>query len=111
MREVNKQGRLVAANVELAVLRQKVVNAQLLKAHTQAAENYLMALTLPVSMTHPTSSMVMDVSATLVATTILRTSAGTFSNTLTCQSTMHVANITILLAGKHQSTRRCRFAG
>ena len=36
------------------------------------AGSYLVSLTLPVSMTATTSSMVMDVSATLVATTTLR---------------------------------------
>ena len=45
---------------------------------------YLISLTLPQSITQTTSSMVMDVSATLVATTILRWPGLTFSNTLAC---------------------------
>ena len=46
-------------------------------------QSHLISFTLPESMTKPTSSMVMDVSATLVATTILRAPVGMRSKTRT----------------------------
>ncbi len=47
----------------------------------------LISLTRPESITKPTSSMVMEVSATLVATTILRMPADSRSKTRTCVCT------------------------
>ena len=85
-----------AYSAELAVLHSSktvMAGAWWLNACSYGGDVHLMALTFPVSITQPTSSMVMDVSATLVATTILRTSAGTFSNTFTCQHTMCVAGL------------------
>ena len=53
---------------------------------TSVAASHLISLTLPVSMTQPTSSMVREVSATLVAITILRTPGGTLSRQRVCTS-------------------------
>ena len=50
---------------------------------TACCQPYLISFTLPESITKPTSSIVMDVSATLVATTILRTPAACLSKTCT----------------------------
>ena len=45
---------------------------------------HLISFTLPQSITQTTSSIVIEVSATLVATTILRCPDFTLSNTLAC---------------------------
>lgn len=52
-------------------------------SHTSmcVSDEYRFSLTLPESTTHTTSSMVMDVSAMLVAMTILRTPSGGRLNT------------------------------
>lgn len=77
----------------------------------QSGKNaHLISLTLPESMTKPTSSMVMDVSATLVATTTFRTSAGGRSNTRTCSmckqlciKMCHLFAYILLLCGHHNT--------
>ncbi len=50
----------------------------------RAGCEYLISFTRPQSITQTTSSIVMEVSATLVATTILRCPDLTLSNTLVC---------------------------
>ena len=55
----------------------------------RSSKTHLISLTLPESITKATSSIVMEVSATLVATTILRWPAGTLANTRTCKATSH----------------------
>jgi len=54
------------------------------------ARAHRISLTRPKSMTQVTSSMVMDVSATLVASTTLRVPASTRSNTLACAAPARV---------------------
>lgn len=60
---------------------------------------HLISLTRPQSMTQTTSSMVMLVSATLVATTILRTPAPTFWNTRDCEHAMSCLRLVHYICG------------